>query len=509
VYKRGKITKKLKNREEKKIGFVFYGSAAVILAVVMWGILDKDSFTTVSNVLFVYLLTGFGWLYMLAVFSFFVFSLYFAFSDYGKIRLGKDDEKPAYSNKSWYAMLISAGMGIGLVFFGVAEPLTHFLNPPDILIKPGSTSAVLPALTTSYFHWAFEPWACYCVIGLALGYFQFRKGYPALLSSLFRPLLGDKIDGITGSLIDVLTVFATATGIATSLGLGAMQISGGLNFLFKTPMSPGTEIVIIILITFIYTVTALAGLDKGIKVIANINILLCIILVSLVLMIGPTGKILSMMVSGIGSYLNNFIGISLDTRTYTNPEWMGKWTFFYWAWFIAWAPFVGIFIARISKGRTIKEFVLGVVFVPSIVTFIWFAVFGISGINLYFQGRVDLIHQAVENTSSAFFIVFSQYPFSILISIIAILVICTFFITCGSTATFVLGMLSSKGNLNPQKRIKVVWAVLQSGLAIVLLLTGGLAALQKASIAVAFPFIIIMILVCISLYKELSRERLN
>jgi glycine betaine transporter len=496
----------LNTLKEKKLDSVFYISITAVVLVVSWGIVNASSFSTITNFLFTFLETEFGWLYILSVSCFLGFSLFLAFSKYGKIRLGKDDEKPVFSNMSWFAMLISAGMGIGLVFFGVAEPATHFLHPPNIEVHAASKSAILLAIRTSYFHWALQPWSCYCVIALALAYFQFRKGAPALISSTFKPLLGNKVHGPIGKAIDILTIFATTTGIATSLGLGASQITGGLNFLFGIPQTASSEVIVIIIITLIYITTAIIGLNKGIKFIANLNIMLCLLLVTLVLIIGPTGKIMGMMTSSIGSYLENLLGMSFNTKVYTNPVWMGKWTLFYWAWFIAWAPFVGTFIARISRGRTIREFILGVLFVPCLVTFVWFAVFGTSAINLYFTGKAELLEHAVKNTSSAFFMVFSQYPLSMLISVITIFVICTFFITGGSSATFVLGMLSSKGDLYPKKKIQAIWGILQSCLAIVLLFTGGLATLQTASIAIAFPFTIIMIFICISVYKALREE---
>ncbi|WP_041667387.1 glycine betaine uptake BCCT transporter [Acetohalobium arabaticum] len=491
----------------KKIGTVFYISLIITLIVASWGIFAPVHFEKVANSIFHFLTTNFGWLYLLAASSFVFFGIALASSRYGKVKLGKDDEEPEYDTLSWFAMLFSAGMGIGLVFWGVAEPISHFLHPP--VGAGGTAKAAEKAMTYSFFHWGFHAWGCYSILAMTLAYFQFRKETPALISKTFKPLLGDKINGPLGKTIDILTVLATVAGVATSLGLGTIQINGGLNYLFGIPISSLVQVGIILLITVIYIVTAISGLDKGIKAIANLNLRVALILLVTVIIIGPTAKIFNMLTSGIGGYLSNLFNLGFNTRIYTNPDWMGSWTIFYLAWWIAWAPFVGTFIARISRGRTIREFVGGVLAVPSLASMIWFAAFGTSAINLNFTGSEKVVEAASKNVSTALFEIFAHYPLGFWISVVTIFLVFTFFITSANSATFVLAMISSKGDLNPTNKVKSVWGVVQAGLAIGLLISGGLEALQIASIAGAFPFAIIMILMCVSLYKSLREEELN
>lgn len=483
---------------------VFYISLIVILAIAAWGLIVPDSFGKVTNGVFSFLVNNFSWFYLLAMFLFVVFSLGLAFSKYGKIMLGPDDAKPEFPYLSWFGMLFGAGMGIGLVFWGVAEPLNHYVAPPFGL-QGGTSAAADFALRTSFFHWGFHAWANYAIIGLALAYFQFRKNKPGLISTIFIPLLGEKrTRGPIGKTIDILAIFATAAGVATSLGMGILQISSGLNYMFGLPKTTLVQIVLIIIITIIYIWTAVTGIEKGIKFLGDMNLFFAFLIMILVIIIGPTVKIFNGLMVGLGQYINYFIADSFRISPFGNNTWVGSWTIFYWAWWIAWAPFVGTFIARISRGRTIREFVIGVTFVPAIASFIWFAAFGVMGMNLGPQTAA----QAIKVTETALFIVAGQYPLGIVISILAVILLFTFFITSANTATFVLGMFSQHGDLNPTNSRKVLWGVIQALLATALLLAGGLKALQIGSIAAAFPFTFVMVAACFSITKALKEEKL-
>lgn len=484
---------------------VFLISLGITFLIVIWGLLSPTGLGAVTNKLFPFLITNFGWFYLMAMAFFLVFTIWIAFSKFGRVRLGPPDSRPDFSTVSWFAMLFSAGMGIGLVFWGVAEPLYHFLQPPSA--QPGSTAAALFAIKQSFFHWGLHPWANYSIIALALAYFQFRKNAPGLISSIFLPLLGEKgVKGPIGQLIDILAIFATVAGVATSLGLGTLQINSGLNYLFGMPIGFFSQVLIIVVVSVLFMISAVTGLEKGIKFLSNLNLSLATLLMLLVILIGPTVAIINGFTNGIGDYLSNIIDDSLNINPFGDNSWLGSWTLFYWAWWIAWAPFVGTFIARISRGRTIREFVIGVLLVPALGSFLWFAAFGAAGIGAAIENP-DVASTAISNVATALFEVFRFYPLGTLVSMVAIILVSVFFITSADSATFVLGMLSSDGNLNPSTQRKILWGVVQVLLAVVLLLSGGLQTLQIASLVAAFPFAIIMIFGAISLYKALTLEQ--
>jgi glycine betaine transporter len=482
---------------------VFYVSLVVTLAIALWGIVSPDTFGVKANALFNYLTSSFGWLYLITMFSFIGFSVYVASSKYGAIKLGDDDSKPEYSYVSWFAMLFSAGMGIGLVFWGIAEPLNHFMAP--LGAEAGSAAAADFAIKKSFFHWGLHPWAGYSVIALALAYMQFRKKKPGLISSIFIPVLGDKVaNTFIGKTIDVLAIFATVAGVATSLGLGTLQINSGLNFLFGIPINTFSNIAIIVVVTVLFMLSAITGLDKGIKILSNCNLSLAGILMILGLIIGPTMMIINAFTNGIGMYLQDIIRDSMNVEAFGDNSFVKGWTVFYWAWWIAWAPFVGVFIARISKGRTIREFVTGVLLVPALGSFLWFAIFGTMGIA---QGP-EVAAEAIKTTETALFVVMNNYPMGSIISFVAVILLCTFFVTSADSATFVLGMMSQNGNLNPDTKRKVIWGIIQSLLALALMLAGGLKVLQIGSIVAAFPFIFVMIFAMFAFLKALKGDDL-
>lgn len=491
----------------KKNNDVFIVSLVITVAVVLWGVVSPKSFETAANSAFGYLTGSFGWLYLISVTLFVFFCIWVALSKYGKIRLGADDSTPEFSTLSWFSMLFSAGMGIGLVFWGVAEPLYHYASP-IAGIEKGTAEAANFAIRKSFLHWGIHPWACYGVLALALAYMQFRKGKPGLISCIFIPLLGEEIvKGWVGKTIDILAIFATIAGVATSMGLGAMQISAGLNYVYGIPNNVALKVIIIVVVTVAFIASAISGLNKGIKYLSNFNVSVAAILMIICFIAGPTVLILSTFSQGLGLYLDRILVDSLRLNPYAEggaKDWFGWWTIFYWAWWIAWAPFVGVFIARISKGRTIRQFIVGVIFAPSLASFIWFSIFGAMGINL----GLETATLAIKDTSTAFFVVMAQYPLGTLLSLTAVVLLCSFFVTSADSATFVLGMLSSHGDLEPPVARKVIWGCVQTGLALVLLLAtaNGLKMLQTASIVAAFPFAFIMLAAMVSMVKALKSE---
>ena len=495
--------------ENNNKNVVFIGSLILVGGIALWAVLGNASFTVASGAVFNFLTVKFAWLYLLAMLAFVVFVFAIAFSRYGNIKLGPDDSKPEYSTASWFAMLFGAGMGVGLVFWGISEPISHYVSP-IAGIKEMSPESAAFAIKASFMHWGIHPWANYAIIGLALAYFQFRKNRPGLISTIFEPLIGEKgVKGPVGKLIDILAVFATVAGVTTSLGLGTMQINSGLNYMFKIPSSLQVQIIIVIIISIIYIWSAVAGIEKGIKLISDANLYIAFGLMILAVLVGPKLEILNNFISGIGAYISGFINDSLNISTYGDNSWIQGWRVFYWAWWIAWAPFVGIFIARISKGRTIREFIIGVVLAPSLGSLLWFAIFGSMGLHL--SEVVKIPKEVIESIKSApetgIFTVFSYYNLGIILSIITMILVCTFFVTSANSGTFVLAMLTSDGDLNPPNNKKILWGAVQSVMAIGLLIAGGLKPLQIISIAAAFPFIFIMLFSAAALLKALKTEK--
>ncbi|WP_330111861.1 BCCT family transporter [Cetobacterium somerae] len=500
----GEIDKKTKILEKAipKENTIFYTTFLIIFVILSIIGLDKITFEKATTNLLDSIITNFGFLYLIIVLVIALVCLFLCCSSYGNIKLGKDNSKPEYSNLSWFSMLFSAGMGVGLVFFGVAEPMTHYAYPIGG-IDGGTKEAIDFAFKTSFFHWGIHPWAIYSFLALAMAYFQFRKREKGLISSLFSPILkGKSYEKKVKTIIDIITILATITGVATTLGLGALQINSGLNYLFNIPNSILSQIVIITIVTVIFIASALGSLDKGIKILSNINVLISVVLLLMVIILGPTISIFNVFSENLGNYLNNFLKISLKTNSFGDNKWMSAWTIFYWSNWVAWTPFVGTFIARISKGRTIREFVIGVVIIPSIVSFIWFSAFGTLGITL---GK-EFATVAVENTETALFLVFGQYRFGALMSGIAILLLGSFFITSADSATYVLGMMSSDGDLNPPSYKKLIWGITQSLLAIALIFAGGLNMLKTASIIIAFPLLILFPIMIFTMFYSLKRD---
>ena len=493
-------------KDKKRTNAVFLFSAAIAVAIAVWGIVARESFAAMAGVLMGLLKQKFSWLYLGVMLLFVIFSLALAFSRFGKIRLGADGEKPEYSNISWFAMLFGAGMGIGLVFWGVAEPLSHYAAPMKG-IEPQTEEAARFAIRSCFMHWGLHPWACYAVMGLGLAYFQFRKNSSALASSLLKPLFGEKrAAGLPGKTVDIFTTALTVTGVATSFGMGCLQISSGLKYLFSIPDCVVTWLVIIVLISILYLMSAVSGVEKGIKRLSDLNMAFFILLMIAAFFIGPTLKILGIQARGLLDYLTYLVPDSLRLSSQGDSQWIQDWRVFYWAWWLSWAPFVGVFIARISRGRTIREFVLGVIIVPTAVSMVWFSIFG--GISLHAAGNFssEKLAELTAAPQTALFHVFDQYRVGIVLSLIALTLLITFFVTSANSATFVLAMLTSDGQLDPPNHRKIFWGVLMAVVAFALILSGGISVIQTVSIIIAFPYLFILILIGISLVKELKKE---
>ncbi|MUP46468.1 BCCT family transporter [Gramella sp. BOM4] len=444
------------------------------------------------------------WFFILCINLFFVFLIYLALGRFGKLRIGGQNAKPEFKTLSWFAMLFSAGMGIGLLFFGVGEPVMHFNAPPTA--DPGTAAAAQEAMNFTFLHWGFHAWAVYALVGLSLSYFTYTRGLPLTIRSIFYPFLGDRIYGKIGDVIDIFAVLATLFGLATSLGFGVQQIASGLDHVFGLPSDLTAQIVIIAIITAIATTSVVLGVDKGVKVLSEWNMRIAVVLLVLALILGPTLFIFRSFVENTGSYLFNFLEIATWSETYTNGSWQNDWTVFYWGWWIGWSPFVGMFIARISKGRTIREFILGVLLVPALVTFFWMSAFGSVAIEEIMNGN-EVLNQAVnDDIATALFVFFQDYPLSMVINVVAVLLIAGFFITSSDSGSLVIDSLTSGGKIDAPVSQRIFWAVTEGTVAAVLLVGGGLQALQTATIVTGLPFAIILLIMCYSLYKGLVED---
>ncbi|MEU8952709.1 BCCT family transporter [Streptomyces sp. NPDC048518] len=479
-----------------------------VLAVVAWAALGKKSFEHASDTALGWVLANFAWLFVIAADVFLVLCVVLALSRFGAIRLGTDDARPEFTNLAWIAMMFSAGMGIGLMFYGVGEPLTHYLNPPPSSgAAPRTGGAARTALEYSFFHWTLTPWAIYGIAGLALAYAGFRKGRGNRLSSVFVPLIGARrAAGWPGRLIDLLAVFATVFGTATSLGVGALQVSTGLNLTTGVEDSTTLQLIIIVSLGAAFVVSAFSGVHKGVKWLSTLNIVLAACLMLFVFVLGPTVYVLDAIPASVGGYLHQLLPMASRTGAFTDSGWLGAWTIFYWAWWLSWAPFVGTFIARISHGRTIREFLIGVLLVPSGATIVWFCVMGGTGIRLDATGRVDMAAKVEEGAEASLFAMLDALPLGTLTSWVAMILVMTYFVTSADSASLVMGSLSSRGSLHPPTWLVVTWGVLMAAVAAVLLVAGGLDSLQSATILVALPFAVVMLALCWALLKELRED---
>lgn len=505
------MAKKIIRSDEKKSIFglevngpVFFTSAIIVIITITLTLLFKDQAEQYFTKIQAFVANKAGWFFILSVNVFLVFMIYLAFSKFGQIRIGGQNARPEFKTLSWFAMLFSAGMGIGLLFWSISEPIYHFLSPP--MAEGETAEAAKEAMKFTFLHWGFHAWAIYALVGLSLAYFTYSRGLPLTIRSVFYPFLGDKIYGRIGDAIDIFAVLATLFGLATSLGLGVQQIAAGLNHLFGIDSGVLTQIILIGVITLIATISVVLGVDKGVRVLSEWNMRIAVLFLLIVLILGPTIFIFKSFVQNTGNYLSSILEISTWTESYTGTNWQNAWTTFYWGWWIAWSPFVGMFIARISKGRTIREFILGVLLVPSIVTFFWISAFGSTAINEAILGNDTIVNAVNDNVATALFVFLEDYPFAFILNIIAIILIAGFFVTSSDSGSLVVDSLTTGGKIDAPVGQRIFWAVVEGSVAAVLLIGGGLQALQTATIVTGLPFAIILIVMCFSLYKGLNED---
>ncbi|WP_309132727.1 BCCT family transporter [Brevibacterium sp.] len=490
---------------------VFWPALIVIVGVAALAVILPDVIGPAMASIQGWIVADLGWYYMLVVGGFVAFAIGVGLSKFGKIRLGKDDDRPEFGLLSWFSMLFAAGMGIGLVFYGVAEPLTYATTGA----KPGwpgeGAEHAQLGMAQTFVHWGLHPWSLYAVLGLALAYAIHRRGRPLSIRWALEPLLGSRVKGWPGDVIDVVAIFGTVFGIATSLGLGVQQISAGIKHIGLVGDYDNTFLIIlIVVITFIATASVVSGVGVGMKWLSNINLGLAGVLLVTVLVLGPTLFLFQNFVESLGVYLANVLDMTFDVGAYTGAdgaEWNASWTMFYWGWWISWAPFVGVFIARISRGRTVRQFIAGVLLVPSIVGFFWFSVMGGTGLHRQLFGSRDLVDPAEGVVAErALFDVLGALPLGSVLSVLAIILVAIFFITSSDSGSLVVDMLASGGHPNPPMWSRVLWALLEGALAIALLIAGGLGALQAGSLMTALPFSVILILICIATLKAFRTE---
>jgi choline/carnitine/betaine transport len=490
---------------------VFGIFALVALAFVVWGFLSPSGLGSTSGSALTWVEENLGWLFVLLASAFVVFVIWLAASRYGAIPLGRDDEQPEFRTISWIAMMFSAGMGIGLMFFGVSEPLSHYVAPPPRTVDAETPEALSTAMSTTLFHWTLHPWAIYAVVGLAIAYGTFRRGRPQLISAAFAPLFGSRrANGPAGKLIDVLAIFATLFGSAASLGLGALQIGSGMEILgWAGDVGNGLLIVIIAVLTAAFVASAVSGIANGIQWLSNINMVLAVVLALFVFVVGPTVLILNLIPGAIGNYFADLGEMAARTEASGGDaaaEWLRGWTVFYWAWWISWTPFVGVFIARISRGRTIRQFVTGVLLVPSVVSLAWFAVFGGAGIAAQREGA-DVAGQSTAE--GQLFGLLGQYPMATATTVLVMLLVAIFFVSGADAASIVMGSLSERGTLAPSRRTVVFWGVVMGAVAAIMLLVGGdeaLSGLQNLTIIAALPFALVMVGLAVALAKDVRSD---
>ncbi len=487
---------------------VTIASLVVLVLFIVLTLVFRQQATSLFAAFLAFIATRAGWFLILAANIFVIGSIGFAFSRYGTIRIGGRDAMPEFSTAAWFAMLLSAGMGIGLMFWSVGEPIGHYVTPSPMFsgVAGNTPEAAQAAMAVTFFHWGIHPWAIYAIVGLGLAFFAYNRGLPLTIRSIFYPILGNRIYGAWGNAIDVLSVLATMTGLATSLGLGVRQVNAGLAHLIGLPVGTWVQLLLIAIITAFATISVVAGLDSGVKKLSEWNMGLAGIFMLFLLLAGPTIVILSGFTQNIGYYFSRLLEISFWNEAYRDTGWQEGNTLFYWAWWISWSPFVGMFIARISKGRTVKEFVLGVTLVPTILSFVWMSVFGGSAIFLQSTGLSD-IHAAVEeNVATALFAMLSHFPLAGLLSFVGIVLVVVFFVTSSDSGSLVVDHLTSGGKLDSPVAQRVFWAVMEGVVAAVLLLGGGLQTLQTASVATGLPFAIVLLVSIYSLYIGFKQE---
>ncbi|MFP4524933.1 MAG: BCCT family transporter [Bacteroidales bacterium] len=483
---------------------VFWSSSILLILFIAITIIMGDRMEAVFNNIQSWISDNFGWFLIILVNVYLFFTIYFAFSKYGRIRLGGKAAVPEFSRGAWFAMLFSAGMGIGILFWSVAEPIFHFTDPP--LGEANTAEAAQEAMKTTFLHWGLHAWAIYTLVGLALAFFSFNRQMPLAFRSVFYPLLGDKVYKWPGDAIDVLAVLATLFGLATSLGLGVKQVSAGFSHLFSTTDNLQTQVILIASITGAATISVVSGLDRGVKKLSEMNINLGALLLIFIIILGPTIYILDSYTQNIGNYIHSFFEKSLWTESYNQGNWQNQWTIFYWSWWISWSPFVGMFIARISKGRTIKEYVLSVLIIPTLLTFLWISAFGGTAIFMEMNGIAEIAKEVKGNVAISIYQLFENLPLANITNFAAIVLVISFFVTSSDSGSLVVDAFTSGGKLRSPVTQRIFWATMEGLIAAILLVAGGLNALQTAAITTGLPFAIILVIMAYSLKKGLQKE---
>jgi choline/glycine/proline betaine transport protein len=484
---------------------VFYTSSIIIACLLIFAAALPETADSLFKTIQAVIVTNGSWFYVLTVAIVLLFVVYLGMSRYGEIKLGPDHAVPEFKFTTWLSMLFAAGMGIGLMFFGVAEPLMHFLAPPTAQAE--SIDAVREAMKTTFFHWGVHAWAIYAVVALILAYFAYRQNLPLTLRSALYPLIGDRIYGWPGHVVDIFAVTSTVFGVSTSLGLGASQVNAGFNYLFGLPSNTTVQILIMAAVIGLAVISVATGLDKGIRILSETNMVLAILLLLIVLVLGPTVFLLQAYMQNTGAYLSDLVRNTFNLFAYDKTDWIGGWTIFYWGWWLAWAPFVGLFIARISYGRSIREFILGVLLIPSAFTLFWMTVFGNGAIDQVLVHGKDILATMVnEDSAVALFVFLEQFPFSSILSFIAVIMVIVFFVTSCDSGAMVVDMLCSHGRNDTPLWQRIYWAVGVGVVSAVLLYAGGLGALQTMTIASALPFAIVLLIAIAGLLKALRVE---
>lgn len=487
---------------------VFLISLLIIAALVVAGVIAPVSFGAMAHAALAWTTSRFGWLLLLSVLGFVIVLVYLAFSKYGEIKLGPPESEPEFSYYAWIAMLLAAGFGIGLVFYGVAESMMHFVSPPHGLALPGSDRAAELALQYTFFNWGISQWAAFSVVGLIIGFFQFRKSSPGLVSIVLDPVTSkSRYRRQLNGALDIFAVVATVMGVATSLGLGVLQVNGGLKYLYDIPESLLWQSIILAIMFIAYMLSAATGLDRGIRILSTINLSVALALMLFVLLFGPTLAILNHFTQAMGNYLQNFIFMSLQTNAPGDNSWGAGWTIFYWAWVIAWSPFVGTFVARISYGRTVRQFVLGVLFVPPMLACVWMGIFGGAALHFEMVQHAGIANAVQSNITTSLFKFFELFPLSQLVSIIGMVLVCIFLVTSADSASFIVAQLTDRGNPLPPLGKRLVWAIMIAAICLTLIATGGLQALQAAALLAALPFVLILYAMVWMLFRELAADR--
>ena len=483
-------------------------SVAILIIFILATLMFKDDASEFFKATLALVTAKAGWFMILVVNVFIIAALYFGLGKFGRIRIGGKDARPEFTTTAWYAMLLSAGMGIGLMFWSVGEPMFHYDAPSPMFgdIEPLTPEAAQAAMGVTYFHWGLHPWAIYAIVGLGLAFFAYNRGLPLTIRSIFYPLLGDRIYGFWGNLIDVVSVLATLIGLATSLGLGVQQINAGLFYLFDMPISTTGQVTLIAIITGIATLSVMAGLDSGVKFLSQLNMGLAALFMLFLLVVGPTVYILSGFTQNLGFYFTILPELSLWTETFRGTNWQSSWTVFYWAWWISWSPFVGMFIARISKGRTVREFLFGVILIPTLLSSVWMSVFSGSALYMESAGIIDLVAAVNDDVATAMFVMLSGFPLAGLLSLVAVVLVTVFFVTSSDSGSLVVDHLTSGGKLHSPTPQRVFWALMEGAIAAVLLVGGGLATLQAASVSTGLLFAAVLLVGVYALYVGFAQE---